>query len=75
MAQPALHAIADDGVSKRSTHNEPDTRSRPSYSIPIGHNIVKDLRGMDHQRGPTHSNPPPSRPPEVLRVVHSQQSR
>jgi hypothetical protein len=75
MAQPALHAITGDGISKRSTHNEPDAWSPPLSSTSLGRNIVSDLHGVDDQRGPTHSNPPPGRPPEILRVVHSQQSR
>jgi hypothetical protein len=75
MAQPALDAIAGDGVSKRSTHNESDAWPLPFYSIAVGRNIGRDMQCVDDQRGSTHSSPPPSRPPEVLRVVHSQQSR
>ena len=41
----------------------------------LGRDIVRSMRGMDDQRGPTRSKPSPGRPPEVFRVVHSQQSR
>ncbi len=72
MAQPALDAIAGDSVSERSTDNEPNARPGAPHANRLGDNTVRQLHGMDDQRGPTHSNPAASRPPEVLRVAHSQ---
>jgi hypothetical protein len=75
MAQPTLDSIANDGVSERSTDNKSDVRSGRCHAISLGHNLVRNLHGVYDQRRPTYSNATPSRPPEVLRVSHSQQSR
>ncbi len=72
MPQPALDAIASDGVSERPTDNEPNARPGAPHTNRLGNNIIRHVRCMDNQRGPTHSKTAPSRPPEVLRVVHSQ---
>ena len=48
-----------------------DARTRTA-SIGRGRDIFRGADGMNDQRGPTHSKPPPGRSPEVLRAAHSQ---
>jgi hypothetical protein len=70
MPQPALDAIASNGVAKGSADNEADARTWTA-SIWRGRAIFRGAYGMNDQRRPTHSKPPPGRSPEVFRVVHS----
>jgi hypothetical protein len=71
MPQPALDAIASNGVAKRSTDDKADARTRAAASVRCGRDIFRGVYGMNDQRRPTHSKPPPGRSPEVFRVVHS----
>src|SRR4029450_8333221 len=75
MAQPTLDAITNHGVSERSTDNKSNVRPGRRHAMPLGPNMVRYPHGMDAQGWPTYSNATPRRPPEVLRVAHSQQSR
>ena len=70
MPQPALDAIASNGVAKGSTDDEADARTRTA-SIGRGRDFFRGAYSMNDQRGPTHSKPPPGRSPEVFRAVHS----
>jgi hypothetical protein len=71
MSQPALDAIASNGVAERSADDEADARTRVAASFRRGRDIFGGTYGMNDQRGPTHSKPPPGRSQEVFRVVHS----
>jgi hypothetical protein len=74
MPQPALDAIAGNGVSERPTDNEPNPRPGTAKNIPLRPNISNG-HGMDNQGRSTRSNPSPRSPLEVLRVVHPQSLR
>jgi hypothetical protein len=75
VSQSALDAIAGDRVSNSPADDESNARTGLDRRIFRGRDIVRSTHGMDDQRGPTRSKPSPSRPSEVFRVVHSQQSR
>jgi hypothetical protein len=64
MPQAPLDAIACNRISDSTTHHEADARSIIKVPVTKEHS-------MNDQGGPTDSNAPSGRTPEVSRVMHS----
>jgi hypothetical protein len=75
MAQTTFDSIARDRVPDSAIDHETNPWPRAARRIPLNRPIAGNTRSMNHQRGPTHTEPTSGRPPEVLRAAHSQRSR